>query len=88
VLDYVFIKNDTGDVFRKEDGSFVTISDERAEAIRSNSVYERDKQLWVQQAIQIELANQSVLLTDTQIENRTKYYSNAYDLMQDLFFDQ
>jgi hypothetical protein len=35
VLDYVFIKNDTGDVFRKEDGSFVTISDERAEAIRS-----------------------------------------------------
>jgi hypothetical protein len=50
------------------------------------TVYERDRRLWVEQAKAMELMNQDVLLSDTQIVNRTKYYLKAYDLIQNVIF--
>ena len=50
------------------------------------TVYQRDRRLWVEQAISMELTNQGVLLTDTQIEHRAKYYLKAYDLIQNVIF--
>jgi hypothetical protein len=56
------------------------------EGIELETIYERDRRLWVEQAISMELTNQGVLLTDTQIEHRAKYYLKAYDLIQNVIF--
>ncbi len=50
------------------------------------TVYERDRRLWVEQALLKELADQDIYLSDMQIESRTKYYLKAYDLIQIVIF--
>jgi hypothetical protein len=50
------------------------------------TVYERDRRLWVEQALLKELADQDIYLSDMQIESRTKYYLKAYDLIQNVIF--
>lgn len=81
VLDVAAINLETEDTFRKSDGSIVIVPDDYIE-----TVYQRDRRLWVEQAMSMELVNQNTLLTDTQIEHRTKYYFKAYDLIQNVIF--
>ncbi len=50
------------------------------------TVYERDRRLWVEQVLLKELADQDIYLSDMQIESRTKYYLKAYDLIQNVIF--
>jgi len=78
VLERVEGQNDT---YRVGSSTTVLFTEDPME-----TVYERDRRLWVEQVLLKELADQDIYLSDMQIESRTKYCLKAYDLIQNVIF--
>jgi hypothetical protein len=50
--------------------------------IELESLYERDRRLWVEQAMLKELVETDGLLNSSQVEKTTQYFCEAYDVIQ------